>query len=129
MKSKILNLGLILTSFMGYLEWGGDNKMFLIQGEIEIISKLFNNPGSVIHPFTILPLAGQLLLVITLFQNPPSKILTLLGLSGMGLLLGFMFIIGLLGQEFKIALSTVPFLFVSFLTVKHYRATKSDTTN
>ena len=65
MKSKLLNIGLILTSFVGYLEWGGNNKMFLIQGEIELISKLLTDPGSALHPFTLLPLIGQVLLILT----------------------------------------------------------------
>jgi len=35
---------------IGYTEWGDDNKMFLFQGGIEIIEKIFKDPISVIHP-------------------------------------------------------------------------------
>ena len=127
MKSKLLNIALILTSFVGYLEWGGNNNMFLIQGEIDLIAKLFTDPGSALHPFTLLPLAGQMLLVITLFQKHPSRWLTYLGLSGIGVLLVFMFIIGLLGPNMKTTLSTLPFLVTAFMTVQHHRAIRSST--
>ena len=80
MKSKILNLTLILTSLIGYLEWGQDMSMFLFQGELDVISKLFTDPLSVLHPFTLLPLLGQILLLITLFQKNPSKVLTYVGI-------------------------------------------------
>ncbi len=125
LKSKLLNLGLILTSLMGYLEWGQNNSMFLFQGELEVIAKLFTDFGSAAHPFTLLPLLGQLLLAFTLLQKSPSRMLTFLGLAGIGLLLAFMFIIGAMGLNFKIALSVVPFLTLAFMTVKHHRAKKS----
>ena len=127
MKSKILNIGLILTSFVGYLEWGGGNSMFLFQGEIEVVSKFLNDPASALHPFTLLPLVGQVLLLITLFQKSPSRLLTFLGLAGIGVLLVFMLIIGLLSLNFKVALSTLPFLVTSFMAVKHHRAIRSGT--
>jgi hypothetical protein len=120
MKSKILNILLVLTSLMGYLEWGKDNKQFLFQTEAEILSKLFNDPTSVIHPFTILPLAGQILLLITLLQKSPNKILTFIGIGGIGLLLGLMFVIGLISLNFKILCSTIPFLVLGFVTIRHH---------
>jgi len=121
LKSKILNALLILTSLIGYLEWGQDNKSFLFQAELEIFPKLFTDPKSVAHPFTLLPLAGQLLLFITLFQKRPGKILTYLGILGIGILLAFMFVIGLLSVNYKIVLSTIPFLVIAFITVQHHR--------
>lgn len=125
MKSKIINLSLILTSLLGYLEWGKDNSMFLFQGEIDVISKLFTDPTSVIHPFTLLPLIGQLLLVVTLFQKKPSRILTFLGMGGIGILLLLMLAIGIMGPNFKIIISTLPFLVTGVLAIRHYRRNKS----
>lgn len=121
MKGKILNGLLILTSLFGYLEWGKDNSVFLFQAEAEVISKLFTDPASAAHPFTILPLVGQLLLFITLFQKRPLNVLTYTGMAGIGVLLVFMFVIGVVSLNFRIAFSTIPFLIVSFLTVKHLR--------
>lgn len=120
MKEKILNILLILTSFIGYLEWGDSNQMFLIEGEIDVISKLFSNPQSVLHPFTILPLIGQLLLLITLFQKNPSTALTVIGWFGIAVLLLFMFFIGIMASNFKIIISTVPFIAVSVYLLLGY---------
>lgn len=121
LKSKVLNLLLILTSLIGYLEWGTDQHQFLFQAEGEIVSKLFTDPASVIHPFILFPLAGQILLLITLFQKKTNKILTLIGLAGLSLLLGFLFIIGLLGFNLKILVFSFPFLMVSFFTIQQIR--------
>ena len=124
MKSKILNSLLIITSLLGYLEWGKTNSMFLFQGEYEILEKLFKTPDSVAHPFVLLPLLGQILIFITLFQKTPSQFLTYAGILCLGLLLGFMFIIGVMSFNFKILFSTLPFLIVVFLTIKHFRTEK-----
>lgn len=121
MKHKILNLSLVLTSLIGYLEWGTDSKMFLFQGEMEILSKLFTDPTSVAHPFTLLPLFGQLLLLVTLVQKQPNKILTYTGLGCIGILLAFMFVIGLMSFNVKILLSAVPFLVTAVFTIRHLR--------
>ncbi len=110
MKRKILNLLLIITSLFGYLEWGTENKMFLFQGEWEVLIKLFQDPVAAAHPFTLMPLFGQILLLITLFQREPGKILTFIGLACLSLLLLFMFLIGILSLNFKILLSTIPFI-------------------
>lgn len=95
--------------------------MFLFQGEIEVVSKLFNDPTSVFHPFTLLPLFGQILLIITLFQKNPGKILTYLGLGCIGILLLFMFVIGLISLNYKILISTIPFLITGILVIMNYR--------
>lgn len=121
MKGKILNGLIILTSLFGYLEWGKDNSVFLFLAEAEVISKLFTDPASAAHPFTILPLVGQLLLFITLFQKRPVNVLTYTGMAGIGVLLVFMFVIGVISFNFRIVFSTIPFLIVSFLTVQHLR--------
>ncbi len=126
MKSKILNVLLIITSLIGYLEWSGDSSSFLFQAEAEIFSKLFSDPQSVLHPFTVIPFIGQLLLVFTLFQNKPSRILTYTGIFALGFLMVFLFVIGLISMNLKIAGSTVPFLAVAVLTVINLRKVKQN---
>ncbi len=117
MKRKILNGLLILTSLIGYLEWGTDQRMFLFQGEWEVLGKLISDPVSAAHPFTLLPLIGQILLLITLFQKVPGKWLTFIGLGCLSLLLVFMFLIGLLSLNFKILLSTIPFVVTGIFVI------------
>lgn len=125
MKSKLLNLLLIITSLFGYLEWGGGNHSFLFQAEGEVLAKIFTDPASVLHPFTVLPIIGQLLLLITLFQKQPSKILTYAGIAGLGILLSFIFLVGALSLNFKIMLTSLPFLVLAVITIRHYLKKKS----
>lgn len=124
MKTKILNVLLIISSLLGYLEWGKNSKMFLLQGEIDIIQKLFTNPGSVLHPFILLPLLGQLILFITLFQKKPSSILTYIGIGCMALLLLLITFIGLIGPNYKMFFSTIPFIVFSMITLHHHKIKK-----
>ncbi len=117
-KTRPLIISLILTSLLGYLEWGTDQKMFLLQGEADILVKLFRDPASVLHPFILLPLVGQILLLVALFQNPPRKWLIYAGMACIGLLLGLILVVGLIGGNVKTILSTLPFLFFSGWMVK-----------
>ena len=121
MKSKILNSLLILTSLLGYLEWGKDMHTFLFNIEAELLSKSLIDPISVLHPLTVLPMIGQLLLLVSLFQKNQNKILSYIGIAALGLLLGFIFIAGCMSKNFKIIISTIPFLVTSYLAIRHYR--------
>jgi len=121
MKAKILNAILVLTSLIGYLEWGTDQSMFLFQGEVELIQKFIEDPMSALHPFTVLPLVGQALLLITLFQKEPSRWMTLLGLAGLALLFLMILLIGIIGPNIKMFGSALPFLVTGVLTIRHHR--------
>ena len=121
MKKKALNLSVLLASSLAYMEWGGGHQAFLFQAEAEVFSKLFSDPASVIHPFILIPLFGQLSLFISLFQKTPGKTLTYFGIVGLGILVLFLFSIGLLSGNMKIVLSTLPFIVVSTVAVVEYR--------
>ncbi|TNE65202.1 MAG: hypothetical protein EP344_03115 [Bacteroidetes bacterium] len=125
MKSKFLNLGLILSSLIGYLKWGTDQSMFLFEGERDILVKLFTDPVSVLHPFVLLPLFGQVLLLVTLFQKEPGIRLTYIGMACIGILLLLIFLIGLMNIDHQILLSATPFLVLCIWTIRHHRAQKA----
>lgn len=112
-KSRLINLFLILTSLIGYLEWGKGQHTFLFQTEWDIMRGMFRSPDSYIHPFIIIPFLGQLLLLISIFQKQPGRLITYLGIGCIGVLLLLMLFIGILGQNFKIALSVLPFLLLA----------------
>ncbi|GAB2813649.1 hypothetical protein [Ferruginibacter profundus] len=124
MKSKILNLLLILTSLLGFLQWGKGNKLFLLQAEAEIITKLFTHPLTVLHPLTILPLLAQILLLVTIFQKKVSTTLTYFGIGGLSMLLLLMFVIGVMSVNLEIIWSTLPFLAVAVYTIGYHRQIK-----
>lgn len=121
MRRKWLNVALVLASLVGYLEWGGGHSAFLLTAELEVIAVALRNPGSAVHPFTLLPLAGQVALLWTLGQKTPSTPLTLIGIAGIGLLLGLMFVIGILSRNAQIVVSTLPFLTLAVITLREHR--------
>ena len=121
MRKNVWNGLAIFASLFGYLEWGGGNGAFLFQAELEVLGKLVSDPVSAAHPFTLLPLLGQVLLLVTVFQREPSRLLTYIGLGCLGLLLVFMFLIGALSLNFKILLSTVPFIIAAVFAVMEAR--------
>jgi cobalamin biosynthesis protein CobD/CbiB len=121
MKIKTLLILLILSSFTGYLEWGKGNSAFLYQAEYEVLNKLFTDPRAAAHPFTLIPLLGQILLLISLVQKSPKRILIYTGTSCIGILLTLMFFIGILSLNFKIILSTLPFIVLAILTLRQLR--------
>ena len=119
MRPKILILLLLVSSLFGYLEWGDEQSSFLFQAEYEFLKGLFSDPGSVFHPFTLIPFLGQILLLISVFQKSPNKILIIVGISCLGLLLGLMMFIGIMSGSAKIILSVLPFFVLAFLVLRH----------
>ncbi|MFM7015875.1 MAG: hypothetical protein ACKOX3_06045 [Bacteroidota bacterium] len=118
MKLKLSILLLLISSLFVYLSWGPCNEAFLGQIEIDVFKILLSDPIAVSHPFTMIPLAGQLLLLITIFQSTPNKFLIKLGVYSLLFLVGFVFIIGLISLKWKILLSTIPFLVLSIYTLR-----------
>lgn len=124
MKIRILTICLILFSLFGYLEWAGDNHSFLYQIEGEVLSKIFTDISSMLHPFVLIPLAGQLLLASTLFQKKPKKLLLYLGIGGLSVLFLMILFIGIIGPNYKMIISTLPFLITSIITILYVRKSK-----
>lgn len=118
MHAKILNTLLVLSSLIGYLEWSGNNHLFIVEAEREIILKLFTDTNSVIRPLIIIPIGGQILLVLTLFQKKANKIMTYLSIAMLGCLLYLMLFIGIFSFNYKIIISTLPFLFISIAIIR-----------
>ncbi len=124
MKKRLLHLGLILSSFIGYLEWGEDQSSFLIQSEWDVIRQIFSNPEGTLHPLIWLPLFGQVVLLVAAFKKGRTPLLTWLGVAGLGILLYFMFLIGFLGGGWLTSLSTVPFIVLSIWTLRDMKRSK-----
>lgn len=121
MKSKGFDVLMLLTSLLVYLEWGGNHHSFLYQAEAEILHKIWFNPVAVWHPLTVMPMLSQLSLAINLVLKQPNRPLVIVGISGLSMLVYFIFFIGILSVNLKIIYSTIPFLVVSMLAIRHYR--------
>ena len=123
---KLLNLLLILTFQFGYLEWGGGNSQFVFQAEADVFRKAISGFENVLHPLILLPYAGILILLYTLFQKEPGKRLTYIGICCLSLLMLVLFLIGVLGN-IKVLLSTLPFWIVAvFIFVKSRKDVKAE---
>lgn len=118
---KLLNAGLLITSLFGYLAWGKDQHAFLFQTEAEVLAKAIDNPLSVLHPFTVFPILGQILLLITLFQKEPRRWMSLLGLACVSMIMILLLVVGVMGLNAAIAVSTLPFLITAFFVLKENR--------
>ena len=121
MRQKLLNLSLILTSLIGYLEWGRGQSVLLLQAEAEMLSRALTDPAAVIHPLTLLPVLGQLALIVTFFEQIPGKALTYAGIAGIGILFALMFLIGVIDLNVRILASTLPFLSLAVVTIREHR--------
>ena len=121
MKLKLYLLVLLISSFFVYLSWSVTESAFLFEMEADILSKLFTKPLSVLHPFIVIPFIGQVLLLISLIRKNPNYSIIKLGIGSLLLLIGFIFIIGLLSLQLAIIVSTIPFISLAaliFITLK-----------
>lgn len=115
---KLLTASLLFSFLICYLEWP-NNSTFIFQAEWDIFFGSSVKKENFVHPAIALPFIGQLLLIITLFQKQPSRKLTIIGIILMGLLVLLLLLIGILGLNFKIILSVIPFISLSiFYLVK-----------
>jgi len=103
-----LNIAILASFLVGYLEWGGGHAAFVGQLEYQI---LLGAPeaGNFAHPMIGIPLVGQLLVLFAACQRTPSRRLTSIGIVLMGVLVLLLALIGIMGGV-KTGLSTVPFL-------------------
>jgi hypothetical protein len=120
-KLNALILGVLLSSLFGYLEYGQGMSVFLFQAEKDALVQLVTNTKEAIHPFVLLPMLGQLLLILVLFQKKPNRWFIYFGILGMVVLLGFIFVVGCIALQPKMVFSTVPFLIFTFLLIQTIR--------
>jgi hypothetical protein len=118
---RLINICLLLSFLLGYLEWGKTHSLFIFQGEAEIILKAKNNLRSILHPLILIPFLGQILLLYTVFQPTVSRVLSLTGLACLSILMLLLFIVGLLTLNLKIACSTLPFIITGIFALRYHR--------
>ena len=108
-QQRLLNIGILLSFLVCYLEWGRGNSAFVAQVEYQI---LVGRPevANFAHPMIAIPALGQLVVLYTLFQKTPSRRLTSVGIVLMGVLVLLLALIGVLSTNARIGASTLPFL-------------------
>jgi hypothetical protein len=120
LRERMLNLALVLSSLTAYLEWGTDSNTMLWAAEADVLKKLFTDPLSVLHPFTVIPLAGQVILLLNVFIPRPRKAFAYTGIACIGILLLLILFIGIITANFKTIGSVLPFLVTAAIALIYY---------
>jgi len=110
MKLRLINILLLTGLSICYLEWGKDQSGFLLGMEYEIFTGSHHSLQSFTHPFILLPLAGQLMLLCNICLRRPRKWLTIAGILLPGLLVLMILLVGMLAKSPEIIASTLLFL-------------------
>lgn len=116
MTPRLINIALLITSLICYLEWGGGNSGFLFQMEYELFKKADLKDS--LHVMVVAPLVGQLILLFTVFQKTPGRRLTAIGIGLLSVLVLMILLVGILGLNYKIFLSTIPFIVFAVFFIK-----------
>lgn len=106
---RLINLALLLTFSICYLEWPG-HADYMLQLQIAVFTSN-DLVAAFTHPAIITPLIGEILILISFVK--PNKKLTLIGMIMLGLIVLLFLAIGIMGVNFKIILFTIPYLLLS----------------
>lgn len=118
---RIINLCLLLSFQFCYLEWP-NNSIYIYQAEIDIFSKTESLIDNLSHPIILLGLIPQIIILLSVFIGSFNKKINTIAVLLLSLLVLFFFLIGLLALNYKIAVSTIPFLI--FVGIYFYRFRK-----
>lgn len=117
---KVLLLLLLISSMFGYLEWGNGRYGFIWQEESTILRKAITDPAAFLHPFILLPMLGQLLLVIAFFRYRAERWMVFSGIAALSVLYILLLVIGLISSNAAITGFSLPFILLSMLTIRVY---------
>lgn len=112
---RVVNAGLLIAFSICYLEWGKDNAAFIFQVEYTIFSKESGLMQTLTHPVILPGLVGQILLIISILKKTLNKTINLTGVLLLGFIVLFLLYIGICSANYKIMLSTVPYITLSAL--------------
>lgn len=113
-KINWLPLSIFATFQLCYLEWAGNNSMFVAEIQYTIFTNYKNYFDNFLHPIILLGLIAQSVIVVSIFIDKFYKKWFTWALTTLTLLVIFLFIIGLLSTNLKIIFSSIPFLILAF---------------
>ncbi len=103
---------LVIFSLLGYLHWGKNQHMFLFQAEADILRNLILQPENYLHPFILLPLFGQVLLLVAFIRPKVANWIQITGMLCLALIIFMILFIGIIEPSWKMILSASPFTLV-----------------
>ena len=119
--TRLLYIALALFPLLCYLEWGGTRSAFLFEAEYQVLFHPKEPGKTFTHPLILLPLAGQLILLIAACLKKPDRRMALAGQLMLSILVGLILIVGLLDLNSRIILSTAPFIIASVVFYRNYK--------
>lgn len=123
---RLVNVLLIITFMFGYLEWGANNHTFIFQAIVPLFASIPNDLPGLFNPAVLIPMAGIILLLTSLFQHRPGRTLSLVGMACLAIFMIFLFFIGWLTLNWKIILSAIPFLVLALVCLRLNWRAKTD---
>jgi len=118
---RILNLALVIAFQICFLEWPPSNSMFIFQGEYLIFSIKEQLIDNLIHPIILTGLIAQLILLSGFLLPRINKMVNTLGVILLGIVVLLFFVVGLITLNYKIALSTLPYLGLTIVYFVKFR--------
>jgi hypothetical protein len=119
-KIKFINAALLVSFSFLYLEWGKTQAHFMYEIAAIIFTEKAASFNTFTHPILLSILAGIIFILISLFSKKTGRLLNLTGVCLLGSFVIFLLLIGVLSQNAKIILSTLPYLCCSILFF-HFR--------
>lgn len=107
---KILLAGILVSFLFCYLQWSGSSHGFIFQLEYEVLKESLHHPWKVLHPFTLIPFLGQLLLLLALLRKKSPGWIVWTGIAFVLLLPLMLLIVALLAKNIRIGASVLPVL-------------------
>ncbi len=118
---RLINIGILVTFSICYLEWGGGNSSFIFQVEYELFRKTDDLLSSLTHPLILAGLAGQILLLYSIFSKKPKRIFNSIGILILSPVVLLAFLAGMLSMNLKTIVSALPFIVLSVIYFLKYR--------
>lgn len=107
---KLINLGLFLSFFLCYLEWGGGQSIFIAQTAYELIFVQGFSWNTAFHPVILSAIVGLLILLYAAIVRNPNRWVNILGVVLLSAVVFIFFLAGVLSGNLRMIGSNLPFL-------------------
>jgi len=123
---RMLNLAILVSFFVCYVDFGHDGKEFIGQTELYLLTSVGEADATTLLAF-ILPI-GQIILIFASIKPKPDKALTIWGMVLLGIVVLLVFGLGLLTGNMAVVSSTIPFLLAALICISYIRRGSFDKT-
>lgn len=114
-RNRIFAALCLVSTFLVYFEWGGGNRAFLWEMELDLFQKSREDIAAFGHPLIILPLIAQILLIVIIALPTARRSLPITAVSLFGILAFIVLLGGVGSSNYKIIGFSLPFIVISSL--------------